>query len=93
MPRRGRILVMAAIVDDETDLSALLDSELPEHPDLVQGQLENGLKYVILPNSVSVPTACVVSRHGRSKKKEPSLKRAVICISVTGSAEAVRGAS
>lgn len=52
MPRRGRILVMAAIVDDETDLSALLDSELPEHPDLVQGQLENGLKYVILPNSV-----------------------------------------
>eukprot|EP00873_Tetraselmis_striata_P020838 jgi/Tetstr1/441102/TSEL_029370.t1 len=51
-PRRGRILVMAAIVDGEAGLAELLGQEMPEHPDLVQGQLDNGLKYVILPNPV-----------------------------------------
>ena len=36
----------------ELDLESLLDTKLEQHKDLVQGQLENGLKYVILPNKV-----------------------------------------
>ena len=34
----------------ESDIEALLDTPLEEHKDLVQGELSNGLKYVILPN-------------------------------------------
>lgn len=33
-------------------MDALLQQELPLHPDLVTGELENGMKYVILPNAV-----------------------------------------
>lgn len=36
----------------ELDLESILDTKLEQHKDLVQGQLENGLKYVILPNAV-----------------------------------------
>ncbi len=35
-----------------TDVAALLDTRLEQHKDLVQGELPNGLKYVILPNQV-----------------------------------------
>ena len=34
------------------DIDQLLDTELQQHSGLVQGQLSNGLKYVILPNAV-----------------------------------------
>ena len=34
------------------DVAHLLDTELEQHSSLVQGQLSNGLKYVILPNAV-----------------------------------------
>jgi len=34
------------------DIERLLDTKLQEHSSLVQGQLSNGLKYVILPNAV-----------------------------------------
>ena len=34
------------------DIEHLLDTELQQHSSLVQGQLSNGLKYVILPNAV-----------------------------------------
>ena len=34
------------------DVETLLRQELEPNPELVQGQLENGLKYVILPNKV-----------------------------------------
>ena len=33
-------------------MEALLDRQLEQHKDLVQGELPNGLKYVILPNQV-----------------------------------------
>lgn len=36
----------------EADVEALLDTRVEHRKDLVQGQLKNGLKYVILPNSV-----------------------------------------
>ena len=36
----------------ELDLESLLDTKLEQHKDLVQGELENGLRYVILPNQV-----------------------------------------
>ena len=35
-----------------THVEHLLDTELQQHSALVQGQLSNGLKYVILPNAV-----------------------------------------
>uniref|UniRef100_A0A061SA19 Insulinase (Peptidase family m16) family protein isoform 2 n=1 Tax=Tetraselmis sp. GSL018 TaxID=582737 RepID=A0A061SA19_9CHLO len=51
--RRGRqMTLLAAIVNDSTEAASLLSKELPKHPDLVQGQLDNGMKYVILPNAV-----------------------------------------
>lgn len=34
------------------DVEALLETRLEQHKDLVQGELPNGLKYVILPNTV-----------------------------------------
>ena len=34
------------------DTEALLDTELQQIPGLVLGQLDNGLRYVILPNKV-----------------------------------------
>lgn len=34
------------------DIEHLLDTQLQQHSSLVQGQLSNGLKYVILPNAV-----------------------------------------
>ncbi|KAI3495518.1 hypothetical protein L1887_37859 [Cichorium endivia] len=34
------------------ELEAFLGSELPSHPKLYRGQLENGLRYLILPNKV-----------------------------------------
>ncbi len=34
------------------EVEHLLDTELEQHSSLVQGQLSNGLKYVILPNAV-----------------------------------------
>lgn len=45
-------MICAALagVQDATDVQTLLRTELPSHADLVQGQLENGLKYVVLPN-------------------------------------------
>jgi predicted Zn-dependent peptidase len=33
-------------------VEALLDRDLAQHPDLTVGQLDNGLRFVILPNSV-----------------------------------------
>lgn len=33
-------------------VQSLADLKLEEHPDLQMGQLDNGLKYVILPNKV-----------------------------------------
>lgn len=45
-------LLMQVHVARELDVDALLDTELEQHKDLVQGQLENGLRYVILPNAV-----------------------------------------
>ena len=35
-----------------TDVEALLGTRLEQHKELVQGELPNGLKYVILPNQV-----------------------------------------
>ena len=35
-----------------SDTDQLLNTELQQHSGLVQGQLSNGLKYVILPNAV-----------------------------------------
>ena len=37
---------------DPTVAEALLDEELPPHEEIRRGTLENGLKYVILPNKV-----------------------------------------
>lgn len=34
------------------ELEGFLGSELPSHPKLYRGQLENGLRYLILPNKV-----------------------------------------
>lgn len=34
------------------ELQGFLGSELPSHPKLYRGQLENGLRYLILPNKV-----------------------------------------
>ncbi|KAK9810226.1 hypothetical protein WJX72_007002 [[Myrmecia] bisecta] len=53
--RRGSQLVVAAVVAEQegaTDIHALLDQELQQNPELVLGELENGLRYVILPNKV-----------------------------------------
>ncbi|CAL8466878.1 g6414 [Coccomyxa elongata] len=49
-----RTVVTATLVQEaqELDLESILDTKLEQHKDLVQGQLENGLKYVILPNKV-----------------------------------------
>ncbi|CAK9145304.1 unnamed protein product [Ilex paraguariensis] len=35
-----------------TELEGFLSSELPSHPQLYRGQLQNGLRYLILPNKV-----------------------------------------
>ncbi|KAM7253324.1 hypothetical protein ACFE04_025942 [Oxalis oulophora] len=37
---------------DASDLEAFLSSELQSHPKVVRGQLNNGLRYLILPNKV-----------------------------------------
>lgn len=36
----------------QTDVEAFLDQELPVAPTLKLGQLDNGLRYVILPNKL-----------------------------------------
>lgn len=43
-------LKVAVAETHHPDVQALLDTELPAHPDLTIGHLENGLRYVILPN-------------------------------------------
>lgn len=51
--RRGnRVIVSATLADAPGDISAkdLLAGELEEHPDLQVGTLQNGLRYVLLPN-------------------------------------------
>lgn len=37
---------------DRAELEAFLGAELPSHPKLHRGQLQNGLRYLILPNKV-----------------------------------------
>lgn len=37
---------------DKIELEAFLNSKLPSHPKLHRGQLNNGLRYLILPNKV-----------------------------------------
>ena len=36
----------------EEDWNVLLDDKLPSHPKLYRGQLDNGMRYVIVPNEV-----------------------------------------
>lgn len=38
--------------DQITSLEDFLASELPSHPKLYRGQLNNGLRYLILPNKI-----------------------------------------
>eukprot|EP00245_Coleochaete_scutata_P005274 TRINITY_DN18712_c0_g1_i1.p1 TRINITY_DN18712_c0_g1~~TRINITY_DN18712_c0_g1_i1.p1 ORF type:complete len:1369 (+),score=265.63 TRINITY_DN18712_c0_g1_i1:154-4260(+) len=42
----------ALLMEDRLALEEFLETKLPMHPKLVRGQLENGLRYVILPNKV-----------------------------------------
>ena len=42
----------APVEDAPHAVEALLDEELPSLPELELGQLDNGLRYVILPNKV-----------------------------------------
>ncbi|KAJ0988100.1 hypothetical protein J5N97_006456 [Dioscorea zingiberensis] len=37
---------------EKAELQRFLNSELPSHPKLQQGQLKNGLRYIILPNKI-----------------------------------------
>ena len=50
--RWSRVLQSLATTVDPTVAEALLDEELPPHEEIRRGTLENGLKYVILPNKV-----------------------------------------
>eukprot|EP00884_Botryococcus_braunii_P007566 jgi/Botrbrau1/16810/Bobra.150_2s0037.1 len=55
--RRGHTLILAAALVDEqedvqTNLESLLQRRFEQNSQLVTGELENGLRYVILPNKV-----------------------------------------
>jgi len=49
---RCRRPLQAPVEDAPHAVEALLDEELPSLPELELGQLDNGLRYVILPNKV-----------------------------------------
>lgn len=44
--------MLQAGVEDATDVQTMLSSEMNREPNLVTGQLENGFRYVILPNKL-----------------------------------------
>ena len=50
--RSSAVQIQAAVEQAPHAVEALLDEELPSLPELELGQLDNGLRYVILPNKV-----------------------------------------
>ncbi|CAD7695599.1 unnamed protein product [Ostreobium quekettii] len=47
--KRPSLIVCATLVAAE-DAQSFLDAEIPQHPDMVVGELKNGMRYVLFPN-------------------------------------------
>ena len=67
-------------------MEALLDRQLEQHKDLVQGELPNGLKYVILPNQVPPERfeahleICAGVCNGQALVVSCTIKQRIFCI-------------